>query len=115
MSRRAERRQTHAKWRYAKSLCLLLLLLFSSSVLAANDPGHDSLYVLKIGDSNVVGNINITSSLNASLVKFTNKAFGDYLDINANGTILGAPSQPRIMAGTNALYIDSTGNLYRGT
>jgi hypothetical protein len=94
---------------------LLLLLMSCASVFAANDPGHDSLYILKIGNSSVVGSINISDQLNATLIRFTNRAFGDYLDINANGTILGAPSQPRIMAGSNVLHIDSTGNLYLNT
>jgi len=93
----------------------LLLTVLAQSVLAANDPGHDSLYVLRLGDTNITGDINLTGSLTASLVRFNNKTFGDYLDINANGTILGAPSAPRIMAGSSVLYIDSTGNLYLNT
>jgi hypothetical protein len=65
---------------------MLLLLLAVPLVLAANDPGHDSLYVLKIGDSNVTGNINITGNLTAQLVRVTSRFFGDNLDIRADGT-----------------------------
>jgi len=96
-------------------IILVVALLLSSipSILAANDPGHDSLYVLKIGDSYVEGSINLTNSLNATLVKFTNKAFGSYLDIVANGTLLSTTTTPRIMGvSNNELYIDSGGYLY---
>lgn len=95
----------------AVAIWLLLLPL----AVAANDPGHDSLYVLRIGDTNVTGSINLTGNVTASFVRFTSKAFGDYLDIVANGTVLGAPSISRIMGATSSLYIDSTGGLYLNT
>jgi len=94
---------------------LIGALLLPSIALAANDPGHDSLYVLRMGDTNITGSINISANVTATFVRFTSKAFGDYLDIIANGTVLGAPSTPRIMGATSSLYIDSTGGLYLNT
>ena len=89
-------------------------LVLVGSALGANNPGHDTLYVLKVGDSNVTGSINITSNLTATFVQFTSKAFGSLLDVVANGTDLGAsPPVPRIegvMGGT--LFIDAPGDLY---
>ena len=102
-------------------ILLLALLLALNTAMAANSPGHDSLYVLKLGSSNVTGSINLTGNLTASLVQFTTKAFGPTLDISANGTDLGSgPSVPRIMSVTGGnLYIDSTNTLslnrYGGT
>ena len=89
------------------AVALVFLMLLAPLSLAANDPGHDSLYVLRVGDTNITGSINLTGNLNASFVKITQRLFGDYLDVVGNGTVLGSPSQPRVMGASNALYIDS--------
>ena len=99
----------------AAMLLLSLLAMLSSLSTAANDPGHDNLYVLKLGDSNVTGSINLSAQLTADLVRVSTKFFGDYLDIIANGTIGSSPSAPSIQAGSSSLYVDSTGNLYLNT
>jgi hypothetical protein len=95
----------------------LLTVLFAVMpvALAANDPGHDNLYVLKLGDSNVTGSINLSAQLTAQLVRVSNKFFGDYLDIVANGTVVNPSSVPAIQAAASSLYIDSTGSLYLNT
>ncbi len=93
----------------------VLLLATFPSVLAANDPGHDSLYVLLTGDSNIVGNLNISNRLNASNLKFATLLYGDYLDVRANGSIYTPSSRPAIQADTNDLYLDSLANVYIAT
>jgi len=100
--------------RKEKILLLLIMMLAAAPLaIAANDPGHDTLYVLKIGDSNVIGSINISENLTARFVRVTSKFFGDYLDILANGSAsIVVPTTPSIQAASNTLYIDSTGNLY---
>ena len=91
---------------------LLLFVLASTLVFAANDPGHDTLYVLKFGDSNVTGSINITANLTARFVQFTGKAFGSYIDIIGNGSLPSATTTPRIVGDIgNNMYIDSQNNL----
>jgi hypothetical protein len=89
-------------------LAVLLVIIVAQAALAANNPGHDSLYVLKLGNSDVAGSINITGGLNATLVRATGKFFGDYLDIVANGTVGSSLTNPAIQAGSGSLYIDST-------
>ena len=44
-------------------LLLVFALLLVPSVLAPNDPGHDSLYIEQTGDSELTGKLNITSDL----------------------------------------------------
>jgi hypothetical protein len=73
-------------------LWIAVLLLSVSLVLAANNPGHDTLYVLKIGD-NITGPINITSNLTATLVQATSRFFGPNLDIRGDGTSAGTANQ----------------------
>lgn len=94
-------------------MMLAIMLIAVPSALAANNPGHDTLYVLKIGSSNVIGSINISENLTARFVRVTSKFFGDYLDILANGSAsIIVPTTSSIQAASNTLYIDSTGNLY---
>lgn len=97
-----------------KAFLMLALALFPLA-LAANDPGHDSLYVLLTGDSNVSGNINITQNLTASNIRAATLLYGDQLDIRANGTIQGVSSRPAIQAVSTGLYLDGNGNIYFNT
>jgi trimeric autotransporter adhesin len=87
-------------------IILLLAVALAPNVLAANDPGHDTLYVLKIGDSYVAGSINITANLTANSVRYATLLYGDQLDIRANGSIQDPTSRPAIQATSTALYID---------
>ncbi len=96
-------------------LASITLLVALHAAIALNNPGHDSLYVLKLGDSNVTGSINITNNLTASLVRFNSKTWGDYLDIIGDGTIPASPSVSTMSAAPNALYLDATGTLYLNT
>ncbi|MFH0869504.1 MAG: hypothetical protein V1866_00425 [archaeon] len=102
--------------RKEKFLMLLVMMLVAAPLALAvdNNPGHDTLYVLKIGSSNVIGSINISENLTARFVRVTSKFFGDYLDILANGsaTITNPPTTTTIQAALDTLYIDSTGYLY---
>jgi hypothetical protein len=93
--------------RWAVPIVVLLLLLPVS--IAANDPGHDSLYVLKIGDSNVTGTINISANITATIVQATSRFFGPNIDIRGDGTSSAATNQ---LIGTNShLELSSTGEL----
>jgi hypothetical protein len=82
---------------------------------AVNDPGHDSLYVLLTGDSNIIGSLNITSNLTANSIRAASLIYGDQLDIRANGTIMSATNRPAIQADGNYLYLDSRTDLYINT
>ena len=86
-------------------LALALLFLLVPLVLAANDPGHDTLYVLRLGDTNVTGTINISGNLTATLVEATGRFFGPNLDIVGNGSTSGA--QNWLRATTTDLEISS--------
>jgi len=92
-------------------ILLFAALLAMSIVLAANDPGHDTLYIEQQGDSELNGSFNV--SYNASL-KGGFVALSSSLDIYANGNI---PSGTRNSivgtgGGTGDMYVNSPGNLY---
>ena len=93
-----------------KRALLLLLIVAATFVVAANDPGHDTLYIEENGDSLLTGNLNISDEQ-----RVQNLIYSSNLHLVGNGTVLGAPSQPRIMGASGALYIDSTGALYLNT
>jgi hypothetical protein len=93
----------------AKLLVLSFLLL--PIAIAQNDPGHDSLYILRSGD-NITGNFNITGNVTAEVVQITSRIFGDNLDIRANGTIESSLSRPAIQASSNNLYLDASTNTF---
>jgi len=77
-------------------IILAILLALTTAVLAANDPGHDTLYVEQTGDSLLTGNLNISDEF-----KVANLFYSAYLDI------LGNNSQP---SGSFAqIYARSTG------
>lgn len=94
-----------------RSRLAVAALLFLAAVLpalGANDPGHDSLYVLKIGD-NVTGNINLTGNLTATLVQATGRFFGPNIDIRGDGSSSGAVNQ--IIGTASSLELSSSGDL----
>lgn len=102
-----------------KSIILLMLLTIMllttiSAVIAANDPGHDTLYIEETGNSSLTGSLNVSSQLQSNIFKMISRFFGDYIDVKANGTIT-TPTVPAIQAGTNTMYIDSPGNIYINT
>src|ERR1043165_7395387 len=93
--------------RWAVPIAIMLLLL--TPALGANDPGHDALYVLKLGDSNVTGTINISENLTATIVQATSRFFGPNLDLRGDGSSSAATNQ---LVGTNThLELSSTGEL----
>jgi len=103
-----------------RHLCIILviaaLFLFTvSPVGAANDPGHDSLYVLRVGDTNITGSVNLTGNVTANNLQWVSLLYGTLLDIRANGTILTPGSRPAIQADANELYIDAITNLRLNT
>ena len=93
---------------------LLVITILIPIALAANNPGHDSLYVLRIGD-NITGPINITGTLNAYSLQTATLMYGSGLDIQANGSLI-TPTKPTIQSAGNNLYLDSaSGNIMIGT
>jgi hypothetical protein len=91
-------------------ICLLAFIAGNASiVVAANDPGHDSLYVLKIGD-NITGSINVSGNVTATLVQATSRFFGPNLDIRGDGTSSTAPTRI-IGTSTNLELSTATGGI----
>jgi len=88
---------------------MVVLLLLLTPVLGANNPGHDTLYVLKLGNSNVTGTINISENLTATIVQATSRFFGPNLDLRGDGSSTAATNQ---LIGTSShLELSSTGDL----
>ena len=88
---------------------VLLLLLVAPLVLAANDPGHDTLYVLISGDSNITGSVNLTGNVTASAIRYARILYGDQLDIRANNTVMPGPlSRPALQATSTEVYLDAS-------
>jgi hypothetical protein len=92
-------------------IIVTILTLFSNLALAANNPGHDSLYIEEIGNSTITGRLNITDfvTLEGSLY------LKSYLDLIANGTtISSSPSRNTLVATNTYLQIDavSGGSLF---
>jgi len=88
---------------------IVVLLFLLTPAFGENDPGHDTLYVLKLGDSNVTGTINISENLTATIVQATSRFFGPNLDLRGDGASSAATNQ---IIGTNThLELSSTGEL----
>jgi hypothetical protein len=65
---------------------VISIAMIVPAVAAANDPGHDSLYILKIGD-NVTGNFGITGFVNVSGATYllnSKCTSGNYLTTDSN-------------------------------
>jgi hypothetical protein len=98
-------------WTVQLVTLLLALIILSGSALAANNPGHDSLYIEQSGDSVLTGNLNITYLLTLE----GNLYLKSYLDLIANGTAISSSPSRNTIYGTNTLLeIDaaSGGNFY---
>jgi hypothetical protein len=88
---------------------LVLVILIAPNTHAENDPGHDSLYVLRIGDTNITGTINLTGNVTATIVQATSRFFGPNVDIRGDGTSSGNANQ--IIGTATNLELSSSGNL----
>jgi hypothetical protein len=92
----------------AKILFIIILLLLTTLVSAANDPGHDTLYVEEQGDSEINGSINITQNLSVDGGKIKQSGvFTLYADDStpATGTYISATTGGNI-------YLEGQGNIY---
>lgn len=89
-------------------LCAITALLLSSSpMLAANNPGHDTLYVEEQGDSLLNGSLNITANLS-----ILGRTDAGALMIYGDGTSPGSGTFIASSAGgTDLLRINAPGNL----
>jgi hypothetical protein len=98
-------------WNAKILIALVTTILLAMPAIAANNPGHDSLYIEQDGNSVVNGTLNITYLLTLE----GNAYLKSYLDLIANGTIVGSsPSRNTIYATNTLLEIDavSGGNIY---
>lgn len=89
-----------------KTLLLgLMTLLVAAGALAANNPGHDVLYIEQSGDSELAGKLNISEDL-----RVANRFYSTYLDILGNGT-QPAGSNNRVWSSATDLYIETSYNI----
>ncbi|MBU1198385.1 MAG: hypothetical protein KJ685_00975 [Nanoarchaeota archaeon] len=102
-------RKEKTTWKKA-FMILMMLIITLSIVIAANDPGHDTLYVEQTGDSEITGNLNISGNLSVEDVIFS----GVDLDVRGDG-VQAAGSNNQIIGTSNALSIQSLGHIYINT
>jgi hypothetical protein len=89
------------------SLIFMMLISIIPFVSAANDPGHDVLYIEQQGSSELNGTLNISQQL-----KVANRLYSSYLEILGNGS-QPTGSFPQIYAtDANTLAINSLTSLY---
>jgi hypothetical protein len=92
-------------------ITLILLLISICAVAAANDPGHDTLYIEQQGDSELNGTLNITNNL--SLQSTSKVKQGGVLTLYADGS---TPATGTYISATGdseyKLYLDTSGNVY---
>ncbi len=86
---------------------LLVIALFSAQASAANDPGHDSLYIEQIGDSELSGSLNITQNLS-----IIGKTTVSGLQLWGDATTPGSGSYISAASGTDWMRIQTPGDLY---
>jgi|GEM_PF-6885455 len=93
-------------------IIIIILSLFASIALAANDPGHDSLYVLKVGDT-ISGNLNISQNLTITqnMTVSGNRIDTGFLKLYGDGSTISSGSAVVGKTGGDML-IESSGNLY---
>jgi hypothetical protein len=95
-------------------LIIILITAMTLQVNAFNDPGHDSLYVLKIGDSTIIGSLNITQNLTTRQLTAQERVFSPYLIIKGDGDPAGAAIN-RIVGTDAGLEISSLNELRLNT
>ena len=92
-----------------KIMLVLMLIILINLVLAANDPGHDDLYMEENESAEIGGDFNVSDNLT---VKGGNSFLDSYLDIYTDGSSINSPSINTI-AGTNTyLAIDAPGDVF---
>ncbi len=91
-------------------LLIVLALVILPLVAAANNPGHDTLYIEQVGDSNLTGKLNISEWLRVGKLFYTT-----YLDIQGNGTQPGNSRAEVYADASTALIFNAPGNFYFGT
>jgi hypothetical protein len=79
-------------------IIILTMLIIILPIAIAYDPGHDTLYVFKIGD-NVSGYLNVSGNLTGNMVYTYTRFFGPDLTIISDG---GTSANPNVIQGTSA-------------
>ena len=91
---------------------IILSLIVIQTASAANDPGHDTLYIEQQGNSELNGTLNITQNL--SLTSTSKVKQGGVLTLYADGSTPGG-TETYISATGSAnydLYIETQGSIY---
>ncbi len=83
---------------------LVAILIIPTAIAQPNDPGHDSLYVLKDGDT-ITGDLEVTGDITAQQVWPQQRLFMSHLRIRGDGEIPGGTS--KIYGLSNELYLSS--------
>ena len=91
-------------------LFLVTILILIQIASAANDPGHDTLYIEEEGDSELNGSFNVTGNLSAEDIIFS----GSQLDVRGDGVQVSG-SKNQIIGTGGALSIQSLGPIYINT
>ncbi|MBW2990904.1 hypothetical protein KY348_04315 [Candidatus Woesearchaeota archaeon] len=92
------------------SILLIILITLTSSVLAQNDPGHDTLYIEEQGDSELNGSFNVTGNATIDDIIFSGVALdlrGDDVETGTNNRIIGING--------GGISIQSGANIYVNT
>ncbi len=92
------------------SIFSIISLLLLAVVLAANDPGHDQLYIEQQGDSSLNGTLNITQNLS---VEGGRTYEGSKLTLYGDGTTLSTVSEGYISGDlSNNVFLDGQGSVF---
>jgi hypothetical protein len=89
---------------------IFVTIILLATALAANDPGHDTLYIEEDGDSDLNGSFGVLGNLTAYNMIFS----GTSLDVRGDG-VLSASSNNQIIGAGSYLSIQSLGNIYINT
>lgn len=94
------------------TVSIILFFLLIPLSIAQNDPGHDSLYVLKIGNSSISGSLNISNKLIAKQIELEERLFSPYLVIRGDGNTSTATN--RIFGTATTLTIAASNEIIIG-
>lgn len=95
-----------------KIIILFLLCFVPVIVFAQNDPGHDSLYVLKIGNSTISGSLNVTDVITTRELTTQERVFSPHLIIRGDGNTVSSGN--RIFGTSTSLTITSDNDILIG-
>lgn len=95
-----------------KKILIFLFLCIIPLALAQNDPGHDNLYVLKLGNSTISGSLNVTDVITTRELTTQERLFSPHLIIRGDGNDLSTGN--RIFGTSTSLNIESDNEVIIG-